>query len=87
MGRSTGTRPEPGGVEGEVHTLTLSWVIPVRVSAGPPATMSFPGASRHLVTVISTPGAPDQVVDTGKVRFTYLANRPFPLRTRSAACR
>ena len=86
MGTATGTRPNPGGIEGEVHKLTLSWVIPVRVSSGPPATMSFPQASRDLVTAIQTPDAPDQIVDTGNVRFTYLASRAWPLRTGSGAC-
>jgi hypothetical protein len=86
-GTATGNRPVTGGVPGEVHALTLTWNIPVRVSAGARPTMSFPGATRRLVTVVSAPEAPDTIIDTGNVTFPPLANRTYPLRTSSAACR
>ncbi len=77
----------PGGVVGEVFNFSLSWTIPVRVSAGVHPTMSFPGASRHLVNILSSPGRPDLVLDSGAVKFQPIADRGFPLSTRSAACK
>lgn len=77
----------PGGVAGEVFNLNLSWTIPVRVSGGARPTMSFPGATRHLVNILSSPGLPDLTLDSGAVRFQPIADRAFPLSTHSAACK
>ena len=76
----------PGGVAGEVFHASLSWTIPVRVSAGSHPTMSFPGATRHLVNILSSPGKPDVILDSGAVKFQPISDRAFPLSTRSAAC-
>jgi hypothetical protein len=77
----------PGGVAGEVFNFNLSWNIPVRVSAGAHPTMSFPGATRHLVNILSSPGQPDLTLDSGAVKFQPIADRAFPLSTHSAACK
>jgi hypothetical protein len=77
----------PGGVAGEVFNFTLSWSIPVRVSPGAHPTMSFPGATRHLVNILSSPGQPDLTLDSGAVKFQPIADRAFPLSTHSAACK
>ncbi len=86
FGMATGARTD-SGVEGEVDKLTLHWNIPVEVSAKPSPAMSFPGARRRLITVISTPDVPDQQIDTGWVPFTFLATQSFPIREGSTACR
>jgi hypothetical protein len=76
----------PGGVAGEVFHLRLSWTIPVRVATGSHPTMSFPGATRRLVNILSSPGLPDVILDSGAVKFQPIADRAFLLSTRSAAC-
>ena len=76
-----------GGVAGEVFNVNLSWNIPVRVSAGAHPTMSFPGATRHVVNILSSPGQPDLTLDSGAVKFQPIADRAFPLSRHSGACK